>query len=213
MIFQAEPILRGILDNKVLPFLVEKWQGIFRVGEFLCVTNGHACLALKSNEQPDLIKPEGTVTTTITDWLKTKSKVHLLNVDDLKAFLGPTPEPLAKCAKCDMYGMVKCKCKSGCGKCDYEGAVRCKCGYIANRVDPITIGSVAFNRHLLQVFLNPLPFTEAKYRAGQYPAPSTEYPNTAMMILGMQDWRLFVMPMRVEVKAEYPVFNFEEHLV
>jgi hypothetical protein len=213
MIFQAEPILRGILDNKVLPFLVEKWQGIFRVGEFLCVTNGHACLALKSNEQPDLIKPEGTVTTTITDWLKTKSKVHLLNVDDLKAFLGPTPEPLFKCDKCNEFGDIRCSCKVGCRKCDADGMVNCPCGYTENREDRIVLGPGVFNRHLLQVFLNPLPFTEAKYRCGTYPAAINGPANEAMMILGMQDWRLFVMPMRAEVRAKYPVFNFEEHLV
>lgn len=38
---EAVQILQGILDNEIMPHRVDKLHGIFRVGKFLAVTDGH----------------------------------------------------------------------------------------------------------------------------------------------------------------------------
>jgi len=207
---KAEPILRAILENDLLPWQYDKFNGIFRVGEFLCVTNGHAFLALKSAEQPlVMIGINDLMDKQIQGWFKLKSKVSYCSFADLKAFLGPRAPKLYKCDKCDEYGERPCGCKDGaCGNCDSEGMRNCECGYTYFPSDPVKIGSCVFNRYLLQVFTENLHYKECKFRD----STPDEKGGGDMMILGDSDWRLFVMPYRNDPKKTYPEFRFEDHM-
>lgn len=200
---EAVSILQGILDNQIVPHRVPRLHGIFRVGKFLAVTDGHAALCIKSDESPENAFTDRGVIDGLTKWLAIRSTTIDVSLAAIKDFISHSPKLPEKCVKCDNDGSVKCRCKNGCKKCDYEGMRSCDCGYTSLPVDPVVIGNKVYNRYLLEVFLDGLEAEKFRYIESE--------DEKEKLILGDTDWRLFVMPMRRDKDNKLPQFDFKEY--
>lgn len=185
-----------------------------RCGEWIVVTEGHVLLAIRG--AGDVAPFPARTEESLKKMLEKPLGDERRPLVELKEFVGPLELP-KRCAICDSTGRIACaKCESSgeidcecldCGNehtrecpfCHGEGGKKCPNACTNQIVRYGIIGEAVFDLNILAPFLG---LVDAEtYRAARF--------TGAEFIIGDDDWRIAVMPSRVERKDDMPRFELK----
>ncbi len=176
----------------------------WRVREFIGVTDAHGFLVFRSNATVDLAPNDNQ--RIIGKHLDIVLSPILYDLKHLASFsVRPLP-PCHKCNdakaqtcnQCNGTRTMECECSkcgdehdTGCDQCDGKGTIECACEY--------QIKASMFGRTINLVLLGKF----IKYAPGNtFRIGETSGPYEAL-IIGMDDWRIAIMPMHADATENY----------
>lgn len=200
--------LQAILDrNKP----VERMKKPFQVKGWLIATDGHALIAVKSQEGEPANASQQKIAKGALEFIAAKSTGDVLPMSLLRE-LAKSPGPPRTCGMCENTGSVQCgRCKGGgdvqctcgcsnmhdmdCPDCNGSGSFSCGCGW-SRRVrcrSFLLVEGVAYDAELLGDFLWPIEATEFRFTIPE---------QGKAWVIGGDDWRIAIIPMKLNDKAD-----------
>lgn len=183
----------------------EKMRNPFRHNGWLIATDGHAMLAVKSNEGLPATPAQQKIASGALSLIAAKSTGDVLPMSLLRS-ITKSPGPPQICDKCKCTGSIKCeKCEGGgsvectcrcpnlhdkdCPDCSGSGSFDCGCGW-TRRVrcrSFLIVEGVVFDADLFSDFLWLIDASEFRFTL-----PEKE----KAWVIGGDDWRLAIMPVK-----------------
>jgi len=171
----------------------------FRIGQWLCATDGHGFAGILTDEPGVEMKQAGVVQFG-TSLLPLALKRSVRPLSELLAILGPAPA-VSACKRCDGSGLVLCSACGGegetCEVCHQSGTLDCACGYKPFEQVPVQIGNLIYDANLVRRFLTIADDGEFGF-VESLCNPSAINSSGRPLILGGAAWRVLVMPLRAE---------------